>query len=114
VKALKAKHGPGVDARTWEFVADAQVRVDLLLGEGKLAEAVALWQEMEQRTARSHETVRRKAEATRDVVLEDAARRLDEIEAQGAAGRAEAARLAKLLESTPLAERAAALARRND
>jgi hypothetical protein len=111
VKALKAKHGRGVDAKTWEFVAEAQVRADLLLGEGKLEEALGLLREMEKRTAREHETVLRKVEATRDVILEDAARRLDEIEAKGAGGRPEAARLAKLLEGTPLAERAAALAR---
>jgi len=114
VKALREKHGEGVGHEVWEFVVEAQVRADLLLGEGKLEDALSLLGDMEKRTVRAHGIVRRKVEATRGVVLEDAAKRLDEIDAlardgQGAKVRAEAKRLAKLLKDTPLAERAAAV-----
>ena len=114
VKALEEQHGKGVEAKLWEFVADAQVRIDLLLGEGKLDKALALLEEMESKTAREHETVRRKVGATRDTVLADFKSRLDALEkqiegGQGGQARAEASRLAKLLKGTDLAERASAL-----
>ncbi len=114
VKALEEQHGKGVDSKLWEFVADAQVRIDLLLGEGKLDKALALLEEMESKTARGHETVQRKVGASRDAVLADAAGRLDALEkriegGRGGQARAEASRLAKLLKGTDLAERASAL-----
>ena len=114
VKALEAEHGKGVDDRLWEYVADAQTRVDLLLGEEKLEKAFALLDEMEKKTAREHETVKRKVGATREAVLSDAAGRLDALEkriegGQEGEARAEASRLAKLLKGTELADRASAI-----
>jgi hypothetical protein len=113
-KALVEKHGKGVDSKLWEFVVEAQTRADALLGEEKLEEALALCAELEKRTAREHETVKRKAAATRDTVLADAASRLDELAVmkKGGRGGAEAARLAKLLRGTPLEARALELAGR--
>lgn len=114
VKALEAEHGKGVDARLWEYVAEAQTKVDLLLGEDKLDKALALVDEMEKKTARQHETVQRKVAASREAVLADAARRLDALEkqiqgGQGGQARTEASRLAKLLKGTELADRASAI-----
>jgi hypothetical protein len=114
VKALEGKHGKGVDAALWEYVLDAQTRIDLLLGEEKLGNALALVEEMEKRTARGHETVKRKVAAARESVMADAAALLDALEKQieggrGADARAEAARLAKMLKGTELADRASAL-----
>jgi hypothetical protein len=108
------KHGKGCDAKLWEYVLDAQVRVDLLLGEEKLEKALALVEEMEKKTAREHETVKRKVGAARETVLSDAAARLDALEKQiegggGGQARQEAARLAKLLKGTELADRASAI-----
>jgi hypothetical protein len=113
-KALEEKHGKGVDARLWEYVLDAQVRVDLLLGEEKLSNALALVEEMEKKTAREHETVKRKVGAARESVMADAAALLDALEeriggGRGAEARADAARLAKLLKGTELADRASAI-----
>jgi hypothetical protein len=116
VKALEAQHGKGCDSRLWEYVLESQTKVDLLLGEEKLDKALALVAEMEKKTAREHETVKRKVAAARDAVLSDASARLDALEKQiggglGGQAKAEAARLAKLLAGTPLAERATALAK---
>jgi len=114
VKALEAEHGKGVEAKLWEYVTDAQVRVDLLLGESKLDKALALVDEMARKTARQHETVQRKAAASREAVFADAARRLDALEKEiegghGGQARAEASRLAKMLKGTELADRASAI-----
>jgi hypothetical protein len=114
VKTLEAEHGKGVEAKLWEYVLDAQVRVDLLLGEEKLDKALALVDEMARKTARQHETVQRKVGAAREAVLADAARRLDALEKKieggmGGQERAEASRLAKLLKGTELADRASAI-----
>ena len=114
VKALEEKHGKGCDSKLWEFVAESQVKVDLLLGEEKLDKALALVEEMEKKTAREHETVKRKVAAAREAVLSDAAGRLDALEKQigggiGGQAKAEAARLAKLLKGTELADRASAI-----
>ncbi|MFI5402441.1 MAG: hypothetical protein ACHQ1G_05850 [Planctomycetota bacterium] len=119
VKALKEKHGSGVDSKLWEFVLDAQTRVDLLLAEGKLDKALALADEMEKKTVRQHETLERKVKASRDAVLADAAGRLDTLEkqiqgGQGGTARAEATRLAKLLKGTELADRASAISATED
>lgn len=114
VKALEEQHGKGCDARLWEYVAESQVKVDLLLGEEKLDKALALVAEMEKRTAREHETVQRKVSAARESAMADAAARLDALEKEIGGGlggqvKAEATRLAKLLKDTPLADRAAAI-----
>lgn len=113
-KALEEKHGKGVDSKLWEYVAETQVKVDLLLGEEKLEKAFALLEEMEKKTAREHETVKRKVGATREAVLSDAAARLDALEKRiegglGGEARAEASQLAKLLKGTNLADRASAI-----
>ena len=114
VKALEEKHGKGCPAKLWEYVLDAQVKVDLLLGEDKLDKALALVDEMEKKTAREHETAKRKAAAAREAVMADAAGRLDALEKKieggmGGEAKAEAARLAKLLNRTELADRASAI-----
>jgi hypothetical protein len=114
VKALEEKHGKGVDSKLWEYVLDAQTRIDLLLGEENLEKAFALLGELEKKTARGHETVKRKVEAAREAVHSDAAARLDALEEQiqggrGAEARAEASRLAKMLKGTDLADRASAI-----
>lgn len=113
-KALEEKHGKGVDAKLWEWLLDAQTRLDLLLGEEKLPDALALVEEMQKRTAREHEAAKRKAAAAREAVMSDAAALLDELEARieggrGAEARADALRLAKLLKGTDLADRASAI-----
>lgn len=113
-KALAEQHGKGVDSKLWVYVADAQTRIDLLLGEEKLEKAFALLLELEKKTARQHETVQKKVGATREAVLSDAAGRLDALEkrmegGRGADVRAEARWLAKLLKGTELADRASAI-----
>ena len=87
VEALKAKYGPGIDRALWDFVAEGQVKVDLLLGAEKLVEALALYRELDRRSARQPDVLRRKIEATREVVMEDAAARLDRLEARLGEGR---------------------------
>jgi hypothetical protein len=118
LKALEEQHGKGCDSRLWEFVAESQTQVDLLLGEGKLDKALALVAEMEKKTAREHETVKRKVSAARDAVLSDAAAKLDALEKQiggglGGQAKADAARLAKLLKDTSLGDRAAEIEARS-
>jgi len=124
-KVLEEQRGKGTDSKLWEYVLDAQTRVDLLLGEEKLEKALALVAEMEKKTARQNDTVTRKVEAARETVLSDAAARLDALEKRmggapafagrasaggpGADVRAEARLLAKLLKGTNLADRASAI-----
>lgn len=113
-KALEEKHGKGVDSELWEYVLDAQTRIDLLLGEEKLDKALALVAEMEKKTAREHETVKRKVGAARESVMADCKALLDALEeriegGRGAEARSDAARLAKLLKGTDLADRASAI-----
>ncbi|HEX5139076.1 MAG TPA: hypothetical protein VFY93_19055 [Planctomycetota bacterium] len=113
-RSLEERHGKGVDAALWEYVLGAQARVDLLLGDEKLEKAFALVEEMERRTAGQNEIVTRKVGAARASVMADAAALLGALEKQieggrGAAARADAARLAKLLKGTELADRASAL-----
>jgi len=114
VKSLKERYGPGIDRSLWDFVKESQVQVDLLLGEEKVVEALELCRKMEDKAARQPEALQRRVEATRDVVMHDAADRLDALDALLGQGRRkevrrELDRLARLLEGTPLAERAAAL-----
>jgi hypothetical protein len=113
------EHGKGCDAKLWEYVVESQVKVDLLLAEGKLDKALALADEIEKKTVRQHETLERKVKASRDAVLADAAGRLDALEkqiqgGQGGTARAEATRLAKLLKGTELADRASAISATED
>ncbi len=114
VRSLEEEHGKGVDAKLWEYILDAQAKVDLLLGEEKIEKALALVEEMERTTAREHEIAKRKVGSARQSVMADAAALLDAIEkriggGRGADARAEASRLAKLLKGTDLADRASAI-----
>jgi hypothetical protein len=114
-KALKVKYGDGVDREIWDAVEAGGVEIDLLLGEGKIPEALAVHRLIAKRVVRQPDIMKRRAQACLEIILEDAAKRLDALEKEIADGRArkvsrELARLARALQETPLADRARKLA----
>jgi len=115
VKALEKKHGKGVDRKVWRGVKERQVRVDILLGGEKIDKAMDVLREMRKLTGdRPADVLQRRLDATRDVILEDAAARLDSLEAMLGKGEAKKTRseltgLAQALKDTKLAERAGKL-----
>lgn len=115
VEALKEKYGKGVERKAWDGVREGAVRVDVALGENAIDKAMALYREMlKVAGARPPAVLERRLDATRDVILGDAAARLDELEArirsgEGAKVRGELKKLAKALEKTKLEKRTAAL-----
>jgi len=112
-KALDAKYGKGIDRGLWNRIAEGAVQADLKLGDGRIAEAMGLWQHLAALTVRQPEVLQRKVEAVRETVLKTAAARLDALEAEGAGKasvRKELKELARALRDTDLEARAATLA----
>lgn len=114
-KALKVKYGEGVDRELWDAVEAGGVEIDLLLGEGKIPEALAVHRLIAKRIIRQPEIMKRRVEACLEIILEDAGQRLDALEKQIGDGHRrkiarELGRLARALEGTPLADRARKLA----
>lgn len=114
-KALKVKYGRGVDRKVWDAVDAGGVEIDLLLGEGRIPEALAVHRLIAARVVRQPDIVKRKVQACLEIILEDAGKRLDALEKEIAGGHRnrvsrELARLARVLQETPLADRARKLA----
>ena len=115
--ALESRHGAGIERKLWRRVAGAQVEIDLLLGEGKLESALAVHRDLAKRTIQSPEAIRRRVRISLDVILDDAAKRLDVLEQRLGTGDADKMRaaseelrtLSRALAGTRLSRRAAAL-----
>lgn len=118
-KALVAKHGKGIPRKTWNDVTAAGIQIDRLLGRNKVLEAVGTYDTIARETARLPASIRNRVAAMFDTILEDAGKRLKQIEREAAAdpgkkrklGR-EAAKLARALQDTPLEESAKALVKK--
>jgi len=126
-RPLKAAHGKGVSRKTWTGLRKSLAEIDNLLAEAKIVKALDVLRRLAAETAREGDAVKSKVDAAEAAILDAAKARLDEIEAGGArggrsdatappsneaerGGRSDATALARALEGTPLAERAAALA----
>lgn len=111
---LVAKYGAGVDRKLWEAIGACEVELDVLLGDGKLIEAIAEFRKLEESAVRPPDAAKERLEACRRVLERDAETKIAEYEKLAAAGdgkavRREAAALAKALAGTPLGDRAAKL-----
>lgn len=115
VDALQEKYGKGLARKAWDGVKEGLVKVDIALGENGILEAMAVYREMATLAgARPPDALERRLDSTLGVILGDAGKRLDELEArvakgEGARVRSELKRLARALEATKLEKRAAAV-----
>ena len=83
---LKATHGAGLDRKVWRSAARAQVEIDLLLGEDKLEKAMSVYRQLAKETTGAPEPLPARVAASLEVILDDAAKRLDVIERRLGAG----------------------------
>lgn len=109
--ALVAAHGEGIDRRLWREVGEGLVEIDRQLGAGDIGKALAVHAELARRTTGRPEELTGRVARALEVILDDAGRLLGALEARVAAGEAravatEARSLARVLEDTPLGERA--------
>jgi hypothetical protein len=74
---LKSTHGSGLDRKVWRDAARAQVEIDLLLGEGKLDKAMSVYRQLAKETLGAPEPLPSRVAASLEVILDDAAKRLD-------------------------------------
>jgi hypothetical protein len=114
VKALREKYGKGVGRKAWDGVIERLVKVDVALGENAIDRAMGIYREMVKLAgARPPDPLKRRLDATLDVILGDARERLDALEArvakgEGAKVKGELTKLAKALADTQLEKRATA------
>jgi len=112
-KALVGKHGKGVDRRLWNDLQEAEVRIDVLLGDERLAEAIQVVRELA-RKADGAPALQSRVEACWAAVLDDASKRLDKLgtmEPKDAAKELDS--LARVLKGTRLESRVRELLRKN-
>jgi hypothetical protein len=112
VDALKKEHGPGVSRKVWNAVGETEVAVDVMLGDERIADALAALAKLDSSTARQPKSVRNRVEAIRETILEDAEKRLDVLaqKKNDSKARKEAMVLARALKGTPHGEKARAVA----
>ncbi len=113
-KALLDRHGKGMTRKAWDAMLRRRAEIDRLLVEGKIRGAMEAYRMLARETAGSGEIAERKAKISLELILEDAVKALDALEASLAEGKAAEARaplreLVAALQGTPLAERATAL-----
>lgn len=107
---LKANHGEGLSRKTWRNAVRSQVEIDLLLGEGKLDKAMSVYRQLARETMGAPAPLPGRVEASLEVILDDAAKRLDVIERRIGAGesnkiRSELRSLQRTLTGTKLEKR---------
>ncbi len=108
-RPLKAAHGEGVARKTWSGLRRGLAEIDNLLAGDLVVKALAVHRRLAAELAREGEAVKRKLEAAEQAILAAAEKLLD---AGGPRGEQAIREFARALEGTPLAERAAALARK--
>lgn len=106
VKELKTRYGPGIDRKLWDDVSEGQVVIDRMLGDGKIVEAMGVYRTLGRGVVRQPDALKRRVEASLEVILDDAKKRLDELEGSGRKAAGELNRLARALRDTPLEKRA--------
>jgi hypothetical protein len=75
-KALVAKHGKGVDRALWNELRRGEVKLDRLLGDGKVAEACRVFAKLAARAERPPEAVETRLEAMRAMLEREAKKAL--------------------------------------
>jgi hypothetical protein len=110
-KALEAAHGKGLDRKLWRKLTEGIVQIDVQLGAGEIVKALAVHRELSRMAVRQPEVVQRRLRHAQQVILDDAGKRLEELEKKPDVGEARA--LARALEGTPLEERARALLKKD-
>ena len=112
--SLAKKYGPGLSRKAWRTFLGGQIEIDKLLGKGQIVVALKKWRGLEALAARGPEALKEKARTSRDVILDDAEKRLDEVakllEAnEPGKARARLKGLPEALKGTRLGKRAAGL-----
>jgi hypothetical protein len=115
--SLTKKYGPGLSRKTWRAVLAGQIEIDKLLARDRIVEALKTWRGLETRAAKGPAALKEKLRISRDVILDDAGKRLDEVaklfEAKKPGkARARLAQLPEALKGTRLEKRAAALSKK--
>ena len=111
-KALKAKYGDGVERKVWNDLDKGGISVDLLLGSGRIADALGVYEVLARSAARHPKVIRNRVSAIHDTILADAEKRLGKIDSQvwdkrkRSALKKEVKQLARALQDTPLEKRA--------
>lgn len=101
-KALVAKYGEGVPRALWEELRRTEVKVDLLLGDGKLAEACGVFTKLSRKAERPPEALETRLRGIRAMLEQEGKKAIEA--AKGARGLDE---LARALEEAGLPELAA-------
>jgi len=114
---LKANHGEGLSRTVWRQAARAQIEIDLLLAEGKLAKALSVYRQLAKETLGAPKPLPGRVAASLEVILDDAGKRLDLIERRIGAGESskiknELRTLQRALAGTALEKRAFELVER--
>lgn len=111
-KVLKARHGAGVGRKVWRDLTEGEIQVDMLLGGGRIVDALAVHEMLARSAVRQPEVIRNRVSAIEESILDDARKRLEKIGSQvGDKGKRpalgkEVRRLARALQGTPLRDRA--------
>ena len=67
---LEAEHGKGVDRKLWDELGAVEVKIDLAMADGKLAEAKNLLSAFQKKLKRPKEPVKERVEAIREQIIE--------------------------------------------
>ncbi len=115
--SLTKKYGPGLSRKAWRAFLEGQIEIDKLLAKDQIVAALKRWRGLEALAAKGPDALKEKARNSRDVILDDAEQRLDEVakllEAnEPGKARARLEGLPEALKGTRLGKRAAALSRR--
>ena len=115
-KRLKKTYGDGIPRKIWNSVSESVIQIDMLLGQGKVADAMGVYTAVARETVRQPKSIKNRVEAALEGILEDAEKKIASIAEAAKANTAakksnhkvqrEAARLSRALSDTKLAEQA--------